>query len=227
MDLKTLNMLNAITVLVVEDDEMVRVSIVQSLEPYCKKVYVAKDGLEGLELFKKSFVDVVITDINMPELNGFEMIREILKIKPTQEFIVMTSYDSDENLLASIEEGACSYLRKPLKIEELQTNLLILAKKNFIKCVKLSDEIEVDKIKNMVFKYGKELLFSPTQNRIFWLLFNNLNRVVPYDVIVDYVYDNEDISKSTIRMAILRLSEVIGKDRIENVSGIGYRLKGA
>ena len=218
-------MLNAITVLVVEDDEMVRVSIVQSLEPYCKKVYVAKDGLEGLELFKKSFVDVVITDINMPELNGFEMIREILKIKPTQEFIVMTSYDSDENLLASIEEGACSYLRKPLRAEELQTSLLLLSKKSVSNITILSNTLKVDKTKELIYKNDRELFLPPTQERAFWVLFNNLNRPVRYDVIAEYVYENEETNKNAIRIMLSRLAEIIGKELIVNISGVGYMLK--
>lgn len=127
MHITTLNLLKHLSILVVEDDEIARMMIAQGLKPYCESYYEAKDGLEGLEVLKHR-VDIVLTDIHMPGINGFEMMKEILILKPSQLFIVMTSFDTDKNLISSIHEGACSFLRKPIDIKELQTALLMTSR---------------------------------------------------------------------------------------------------
>jgi YesN/AraC family two-component response regulator len=123
----TLNLLKNFSLLVVEDDEIALMMIKQALKPYVGSLYTAKDGFEGLELFKKYRVDMIVTDIHLPGINGFEMIKEIQILKPEQLFIVMTSFDTDQNIIHSMHEGACNFLRKPIDIKELQTALLMVS----------------------------------------------------------------------------------------------------
>ena len=101
-----LKLLKDLSVLIVEDDEIARELLIGGLKPYCLSVWGAGDGLEGLERFKKLAPAIVITDIHMPAMNGFEMMKEMMRIKPAQKFIVFTSYDTDDNLIKSIEHGA-------------------------------------------------------------------------------------------------------------------------
>lgn len=115
-----LKKLGNISVLLVENDENTRFAIAQSLQIYCKNIQTASDGIEGFEKFFKGEFDIVVTDINLPSLNGLEMLDEIKKRAPhVASIIIITSYDTSENMLASIELGAYNYLRKPFKIEEL------------------------------------------------------------------------------------------------------------
>jgi len=85
-----LKLLKDLTVLIVEDDEIARELLIGGLKPYCLSVWGAGDGLEGLERFKKLAPAIVITDIHMPAMNGFEMMKEMMRIKPAQKFIVFT-----------------------------------------------------------------------------------------------------------------------------------------
>lgn len=225
MDSILLNRLKNTSILIVEDDEIALFGLVQGLKDYSKAVYSATDGLDGLEMYKKHQIDIIITDIHLPSINGFDMMHEILKINPAQKFIVMTSYDNDKNILQSISEGAYMFLKKPISIENLQTQLLLMIGKESEDLVCLSSSIKVNPKKQIIYKDLVVITLSYTSNNIFWLLFNNLNRIVDYDVIQDYIYDNEDVSKSAIRMAVSRVSNEIGKDLIENVSGVGYILK--
>ena len=78
MHTATLNLLKSLSVLVVEDDDIARLMIAQGVKPYCESFYEAKDGFEGFEIFKKQRIDIIVTDIHMPGLNGFEMMKEIL-----------------------------------------------------------------------------------------------------------------------------------------------------
>lgn len=225
MHLKTLHLLENLSILVVEDDEIARMAIKQGLKIYCKSFYSAEDGLEGLEIFKNNPIDIIITDIHMPILNGFEMVKEILKLKPGQLFIIMTSYDTDENILKSVQEGACSFLRKPLNIEDLQTSLLINSNKIHYKELQLTDKIVINYQKETIY-YNKEAIFlSQKSNKIFWLLAYNINNLVSYEMFEDYVYNGEIINKSTLHNAILRIKKQLKLTNISNITNLGYILK--
>ena len=138
---EALEILKKVSILVAEDDEMARELIITGLKPYCGQVVGAKDGLEK---FKKQGFDIVMSDIHMPVLNGFEMMNEIKKLKPHQKFIVFTSYDSDENLIKSYEQGATLFLKKPIDIKDLRSMLISLSFERDEKLVRLSDEVSIN-----------------------------------------------------------------------------------
>jgi DNA-binding response OmpR family regulator len=222
----TLEMLGNFSILVVEDDDVARVMVKQGLKEYFASYYDAKDGLEGLEMFKKHRVDIIVADIHMPRLNGFEMIKEIFALKPAQPFIIITSYDTDQNIVSSIHNGAFSFLRKPLNIQDLQTAILLsLSKKINQKQIRLSPTVTIDTNKEIIYQNGEPIFLTQTNNKIFWLLCYNLNRVVSYDMIEDYVYYGESVNKSTIHTAILRIKKNLKDVNIENVSNTGYIIK--
>lgn len=225
MHIQTLSLLNSISILVVEDDDIARMAIKQDIKPYCKSFYEASDGLEGLESFKEHQIDIIVTDIHMPGINGFDMIEEILELKPEQLFIVMTSFDTDENLIQSMKDGACSFLRKPLDIEELQTALVMSLGRIKYTTKTLSEDVYIDYQKEMIYLNNKAIFLTHKCNKIFWLLSYNIDRLVSYDMVEDYIYDGEIVNKSTLHNAILRIKKQLKSLIIENVSNEGYILK--
>ena len=225
MHRSTLNILNPFSLLVVEDDEIARIMIKQGLKPYCETYFEAKDGLEGLELFKKHRIDIIVTDIHMPEINGFEMMKEILTLKPNQLFIVMTSYDTDQNLLCSVQEGACGFIRKPINIKELQTAILMASARVEQGQKTIRPHITLDYRKEVIFKNGEPMFLSHKSHKIFWLLAYNLGRLVSYEMFEDYVYDGEVVSKSVLHVAIQRIKQQLEDITIENIVNSGYTLK--
>lgn len=221
----TLNLLKNFSLLVVEDDEIALMMIKQALKPYVGSLYTAKDGFEGLELFKKYRVDMIVTDIHLPGINGFEMIKEIQILKPEQLFIVMTSFDTDQNIIHSMHEGACNFLRKPIDIKELQTALLMVSSRISQKYTQLSESIMIDSSKELILKDGSPIFLSQNHHKIFWLLCYNVERLVTYDMVEDYVYFGESVSKSTLHVAIMRIKQQLPGVMIENIVNMGYSLK--
>ncbi|WP_233090996.1 response regulator [Campylobacter fetus] len=73
---------------------MARTALKLGLKQYCRCYYEASNGYKGIEIFKNHKIDIIITGIHMPLLNGLEMIEDIKKVKPQQSFIVITSYDT-------------------------------------------------------------------------------------------------------------------------------------
>ena len=205
-----LKLLKDLTVLIVEDDEIARELLIGGLKPYCLSVWGAGDGLEGLERFKKLAPAIVITDIHMPAMNGFEMMKEMMRIKPVQKFIVFTSYDTDDNLIKSIEHGAASFLKKPVDIAALCRLLVALTYEKDEKLVRLGPQTSINLAKEKIYKNGEEIYLSFLQNKLFWLFAYNLNKLVSYEMIEEFVYEGEQTSKGAIQNVVLRLKRELG-----------------
>jgi len=123
--------LKKITVLYVEDEEMIRTQTVSMFDNLFKKTYVGVNGSIGLELFNEhqNEIDIVVSDINMPELSGLEMAEEIHKIISKIPIILTTAYTDEEFLLKSLELKIYKYVTKPLKIKDLTYNMIEAVKK--------------------------------------------------------------------------------------------------
>lgn len=113
-----------LSVLYVEDEEDTRKQISQILELFFKNVYVSSDGEGGFELFKSNKVDLVMTDLTMPKMDGLEMIKKIRKINPFQHVIVLTAHNSSENLMETIDLQLDGFLLKPIKMDKMLDLLL-------------------------------------------------------------------------------------------------------
>ncbi len=113
--------LKDINVLYCEDEADLREVTVNILEQFTAKQFIAEDGQIGLELFKENLdeIDLIITDVNMPNMNGLEMAKEIKKINPDIPIIVATAFSNSEYLLEAIELGIDKYVLKPVDIKKL------------------------------------------------------------------------------------------------------------
>lgn len=122
-------MLNDLTLLYVEDDETTQEYLKMILEDECKKLYIASDGVKGLEIYKKEKPDIVITDINMPNMDGLAMIKVLKDMDKNQPIIIISAYDDQENLLKAVNLGCSGFVQKPINIELLLEQLNTVAQK--------------------------------------------------------------------------------------------------
>jgi len=113
--------LKNIKILYAEDESSLREITLNILKGFTKAQFVATNGLEGLELFKKhqEDIDLIITDVNMPQMNGLEMIKEIKRINPNIPIIVATAFSNTEYLLDAIDIGVDKYVLKPVDMKKL------------------------------------------------------------------------------------------------------------
>jgi diguanylate cyclase (GGDEF)-like protein len=119
--------LKEITCLYVEDDDMVRKAFYFMLKRYFKELYVAKNGLEGYEVYLEKQPDIIISDIRMPVMDGIEMVRRIKKHNPRAIVIFITAFSEIEYLKATIDLGVEGYLTKPVERDKLIEKLNFLA----------------------------------------------------------------------------------------------------
>ncbi|SHI73348.1 Response regulator receiver domain-containing protein [Malonomonas rubra DSM 5091] len=107
-------------VLVVDDEENARIGLKKLLAIEGFQVDAVANGFEALEYLKNAPIDLVITDINMPEMNGLVFLRELNRSYPSVNVIMVTAYGGVESYLEAMNLGAFEYLNKPVKIEELK-----------------------------------------------------------------------------------------------------------
>ena len=105
-------------ILYIEDDEITREQLAQFLSSHCKTLYTASDGEEGFALFEKFKPDIVITDIEMPKLNGLDMTKKIRKLSLSTQ-IIITAYTKPHYLLEAVNLQLTQYLIKPLSLEKI------------------------------------------------------------------------------------------------------------
>jgi EAL domain-containing protein (putative c-di-GMP-specific phosphodiesterase class I)/CheY-like chemotaxis protein len=126
-------MIESLSVLYVEDDQDIAEEFIYFLKPRVKNLYSAKDGAEGLDKFKRFKPDLVITDIQMPRMNGLEMCEKIRQIDINTAIIVTSAYNDNDFLARSIELAITSYLVKPVAFSKLLERLEKVSEPLFLK----------------------------------------------------------------------------------------------
>ena len=120
-----------VRLLYVEDDLMTQEEVSYFLKKYVKELHVAKNGQEGINVFIQNKIDMIITDIQMPKMNGLEMSKKILEINPEIPIAITTAYSDSEYLMQAIELGIDKYILKPLHLGEL---LAVIQKGLHLEC---------------------------------------------------------------------------------------------
>jgi len=214
------------SILYIEDDEITRENISSYLKRVCKNLYIAKDGKEGLSKFKEYEPEIIITDIEMPNLNGLEMAKKIRNISKTTQIIITSAYTDQEYLMAAVNLQLIQYIVKPISLPKL-TNALK-------DCENFLDEI-IDTRKylgqDMFYDiYTKEFVkdneiipLSKIERSFLELLLKNTPAPTSYDAIENEVYEFAT-SRNAIKLLVKSLRAKLSKDAITNLSGFGYNI---
>lgn len=215
------------TILYIEDDDITRDNISQYLKRVCKELLIAKDGNEGFELFKQHKADIIITDIEMPKLDGLEMAKKIRKLSLKTQIIITTGFTSPQYLMEAVNLKLTKYIIKPISLVKLSQALK--------ECEEfLKNEIKTKKYFNQNSSYDictKELSInhqivplSKTERALLETLIKNYPAATSYEAIEANVYDFVS-SKNAIKLLIKALRAKLGKENIINISGYGYNIK--
>ena len=116
-------MIKVAKILVVDDDEQMREDVAEMLEREGYEVTHVGSGEEALEKLKKEDIDVILTDLMMPGIDGMEVLRQSKKLKPAVRVIMITGFGTIENAVNAMKDGASDYISKPFKIGEVQATV--------------------------------------------------------------------------------------------------------
>jgi len=217
------NILKDLKVLCVEDEENISKLLKSAISEYFYSYTVAKDGVEGLEKFKKLSPDIVITDIMMPNLDGLDMTKEIKQINEDIPIIVLSAFSEKEKLLKAIDVGISKYFIKPFDPEELLEYLTSIAKKiNKQRVICLNKYFSFDVNSKNLFENDVLIKLSKREKEFISLLIKNSKEFVSTDMMKSILWEEDEVSDERVRTFVKRLRQKTNKELILNISGQGY-----
>ncbi len=224
--------------LFVEDHLPILESTKEILEHYFKHIDTATNGLEGLEQYRTFLsrhghpYDLVITDIQMPRMDGVEMVREIKRIEERQQIIVLSAYQESHYLLDLINLGIAQFVLKPISQEPLLNALYKVASRPYAKYVS-QDRSTILLGKGYRYEIKRRQLYQDdipvklTRHELLLmhLLAEKFEKVCTIDDIVNYFYaQGIDLFSDNIRTLVSRLRRKLPPGSIESLYAIGYKL---
>jgi len=217
------------SLLYVEDEVDVREMVVEYLEVFFLDVYTASNGVEALEIYNDKKPDVIISDIEMPKMNGLKLASLIRKEDLTTPIILTTAYTSVEYLLKATELSLIKYLVKPVEEEKLEEALAIcferLDSSSSPSVVALTQKHRYDTFNCTLTYEDTTIELSNSQIKLLNLLIKNRNRAVRYVEIENHIWYDKVMSEAALRSLVYDIRQLIAKEVIENVSKIGYKIK--
>lgn len=217
-----------IKVLFVEDDEIARENGIEFLENYFEQIIEAADAISASKLYEEYKPDIIITDIQMPKLNGLEFISNIRAKDKKVQVIVLSAFSDKEYLFKAIELGLVKYLVKPVNDKEFEEALELCVdsiKNDSSNIIKLSQNTLFDTY-NKTLKKDNELIKLRTKElSLLELLIKNKNRYVSYSEIENIIWYDSVMTKDALKTLIKNLKSKLPSDAISNLSGTGYKIE--
>ncbi|MGF7215248.1 two-component system copper resistance phosphate regulon response regulator CusR [Spirosoma lacussanchae] len=219
-------------ILLVEDEERVVSFIRKGISAEGYDVDVAYDGRTGLSLFRKDSYDIIILDVNLPQINGFELCRLIRTENEAVPVLMLTALDSLADKADGFNAGADDYLAKPFEFQELLLRLRALTRRNGPKpkqVLRLAD-LELNLDTKTVTRAGKRIDLTTREYALMEYLMLNKGKIISRVDISERVWNlNFDSNTNVIDVYISYLRKKIDKDfsprLLHTIVGMGYVLR--
>ena len=211
------------SILLIEDNDYIIKGIKYLLESNNFKVTIAKSLKEVKELISNKY-DLIILDLMLPDGDGLKFYEENLKNKTT---LILTAKDDEDIISSSLDSGVEDYIIKPFRSKELLARINKILKRNKDNAIITVDNVTIDADAGRVFVTNKEIILTSLEYRILLLLFQNLNRIVTREILIDRIWDisGKFVEDNTLTVYIKRIREKLGNENIiKTIKGIGYRV---
>jgi DNA-binding response OmpR family regulator len=221
--------------LLIEDDNEVREALRLSLEDEGYDVVEAVDGMSGLTGAEKMAPDVVLIDLRLPDITGFEVCRRI-RARSMVPIIIVTAYDDTHDLVAGLEAGADDYVTKPVVAKALSARIRALLRRAGYPGVAAEGvgrfgELEVRETEGVVLRNGEQVQLTKTEFLLVCEFANHPNQVLSRDQLLERVWGYEYLGDGRLVDAhIRRIRTKIEDDpdhpiHILTIRGLGYKLQ--
>src|SRR5271170_2608367 len=218
-------------VLLVEDEEKVSRFVARGLKAERYAVDVANDGNSGLDHVRAYTYDLIILDLNLPGINGTELLRRIRKSHPHVPVLILTARDNITDKVKNFEEGADDYLTKPFSFAELLVRVKALLRRGPVtnSTTLRVGELELDRVAHKVKRGDKCIDLTSKEFSLLEYLMINTGRVLSRTMIVEHVWDQSfegltNIVDVYIRQLRKKIDEGHERKLFRTVRGVGYSI---
>ncbi len=216
-------------IMIVEDDKKIRRLLEIELEHAGYEVLGFESGIDALDEFKNFNPDLVILDIMLPDMDGYEIAQNLRKLSSDVLILMLTALGMKKDKITGFESGADDYLTKPFDNEELLARIKALLRRKHIELSKpfKMGPLEIFEERRIVYYNGKEVDLSKTEYELLLYLVKNHKRAVSKEEILNAVWGIDYYgSDNTVEVYINYLRKKLSPEMIKTVRGIGYRLVG-
>jgi len=216
-----------VRVFLLEDEYSLRVSIEEFLEDLGFEVEAFERGDEFFDAFFNDQCDLLLLDVKVPGIDGFELLKEIRKEGKNTPAIFITSMSHVNDMAKGFEIGCCDYIKKPFDLKELEVRMQNVLKRECFgsnsHTISLPGGCEYDLKKFTLKKQDREISLTKQEKRILELLVKHRGSVVTPAQFCDEIW-GEYVDLANVRVQINKLRKKVGKDVIKNIHGLGYRI---
>lgn len=215
--------------LIVEDDESVGRFIVQATSEAGFVPRLATDGAEALGLAKTYNFDIILLDVMVPSVNGFQVCRQLRAAKVDAPILMLTAKDMLEDKIEGLDSGADDYLVKPFQVGELLARMRALLRRRTGSTTLWVDDVELDPSTRQVKRNGANIDLSATEYMLLEYLMRNAGRVLTRSMLLQHVWRHDfEGSDNVLDVYISYLRKKLDSNRpksiIKTERGIGYRM---
>jgi DNA-binding response OmpR family regulator len=206
-----------INILIVEDEQRLADILKMHLEEYGFKVETAYDGYIGKQMAEKKIYNLIILDINLPLINGYELCREIRKTNTATPIIMLTAFGTPENKIAGFDAGADDYVVKPFDFRELLARVNVFLRRSesdssLPKKLKIAD-LEMDLKTKAVTRGNKKIDLTAKESLLLETFLKNRDKLLTRDFIIEQVWGIDfDPNTNIIDVYVNYLRKKIDKD---------------
>ncbi|MCF6340846.1 MAG: response regulator transcription factor [Sulfurimonas sp.] len=215
-------------ILLLEDDLTLSETIVEFLQDSGFDVVTAYDGEQASDIIYEQQFDLFLLDVNVPLLNGFELLKQKRNDGVKTPAIYITSLNSIDSLEDGYKSGCDDYIRKPFVLKELLFRVQNILKRGYFhessSRVKIDKTIEYDAESNLLFVDSKQVQLNTKISLLLKLFLQNQGEVISHERIYDTLWNYEETpSESALRTYMKDLRKIIGKEKIVSIKKLGYR----
>ena len=211
-------------ILLLEDDIILQEIIEEFLLEQGYSVVSFYNGEKALDAIGSGAFDLLLLDVNVPGIDGFEILAYMRDIGNTTPAIYITSLSGIDDLKKGFSVGADDYLKKPFDLEELRVRIEYIARVRNLTDEFVFDDVRFSPIQHRLCVGSREVNMRQKESAVLEYFVRNQGRIVSCDELIENIWYKEGIpTHATIRTYIKNLRKLFGKEYIENIKGEGYR----
>lgn len=212
------------TILLLEDDDTLNETICDFLQDNGYEVITTFDGEEAQDKIYENRVDCLLLDVNVPNINGFDLLKFEREKGSEIPAIFITSMDSVDDVEQGFKSGGNDYIRKPFSLKELLLRIENLISNRPNEAIEITKHISFDIQSNSLCVKGDDIKLQNKESLLLELFLKNLDKIVQHQMIIDTLWRyDETPSEQAIRTYIKNLRKYLGKQSIVSYKKLGYK----